>query len=236
MTKITNGFLLVCLLACGTAFAQKEPADKRPPKEATKAREKEPEKPSLPKNENRVIERRGAVMAVARPRAISFTLLQMTADEIFKARPQLKEDTLNADAETIEEAVPAIDAEFRKRGFTLEDTQDAVISGWKVLRLRVLDFVQPLTQELFVKTVSGLAKLVIRTKPAGARIWIDGEPVKDKYGRDMLTEACRWPSSGLHRIRLVLDDKHTIVDEHFNIEEGIPSVIFERTLEPIKKP
>jgi hypothetical protein len=232
MWKQLTGVFLISLIAGGNAMAQKERGERLPPRELEKVHDKA-EKPSVRKDDEYRYPAE-KVMAARKPAPVTLAPLPMAADEIQRERPEITSETLTADQNVIEEVTRDIEAEFRRRNFTPDDTQAAIISGWILLRTKVLDFVQPLTPQLVVKTVTGLGRLVIKTTPTGARIWIDGQPLKDRYDRDILTEACRWPSSGVHRIKLVLDDQHTVIDEELKIEEG-QGLTFERILGP-KKP
>jgi hypothetical protein len=164
---------------------------------------------------------------------ISFASLNEAADEIFRARPEITDDTLTNDAEVIEASLAEIQKVFSKRGFSPAEVQQAALSGWKFLRIKKLAMNAALSATEFVHCVNGLARLIVTTTPEGASVWLDYEQATDKYGRPEKTELCKWPSSGTHHIKLVLPGYEPVEEDLVvNNEDDIN---FDRKLKPIEK-
>jgi hypothetical protein len=153
------------------------------------------------------------------------SLMEMSAEEIKEARPEISDDTLDDDMDVIVYALPDITRAFNGRGQSDRAARDFTLAGWRQLRVERLGTTERLSRQLLVRYVVGLGTLVIRSTPAGAAIELDGK----KAG---LTEVVMYPSSGTYRIRLSMDGYES-VEEACSVSEG-QMTEFNRKLKPLK--
>lgn len=149
-----------------------------------------------------------------------------SAYEIKAMRPEVSDRTLYYDMSAVMDARPVVRDVFRKRGFLWREADDALMYGWEQLRITRLKPTETLSPEVLVRYVSGYGKVIIRTKPAGATVIIDGKTLPDK------TEAVSWSSDGRHPIKLRMEGYESVEDT-CAAEEG-KTTFFERTLKPVK--
>ena len=153
--------------------------------------------------------------------------LEESAEEIKAALPQITDDILFQDSEVVRESLPTIQSIYSRRGFSNADANSAALYGWRQLRTTQLEPTAALSSEVLINHVSGFGKLIIRSKPIGAIVVLDGHKLPEK------TEAVAWPSAGTSRIKLTMNG-YQPVEETCAIEEGKPT-LFQRNLKPLKR-
>lgn len=149
------------------------------------------------------------------------------AEEIQNMRPEITDDMLAQDTEAVQYSLLHIRQLYSRRKFSNSEADSATIYGWKQLRLKVLEPTAPLSTETLVNYVSGFGKLIVKSRPGGAVVELDGNKLSDK------TEAVAWPSAGTYRIKLSIDGYEPIEDT-CAVVEGKPT-LFERTLKRLKR-
>jgi hypothetical protein len=155
------------------------------------------------------------------------TMLEQTAEEIEEARPEVGDEILLSDEGTVQRSTPSVRRIFSKRGYSEAQTNEAILYGWKELRVNQMSPEVELSSKQLVDFVSGLGMLTIKSDPPGATIEIDGKRHPHKTGCNA------WPSAGIHRIRLSLPGYETVEDT-FTVEEETPAT-FEKTLKAVGK-
>ena len=222
--------ILLVLTICGTVKSQER--DKPPPTpkaELGGERNREPRDSSHHEatKDSSVAPSGRVIGGLASTTAMATPVLSPTAAEIKKDRDEISTTMLVMDEGVVRSSLPDIEKAFSRRGLTEDDAKRASNYGWWELRAFKLSPDELLTPTVFVQYVTGLGMLVIRSNPAGARIEIDGT------AQPRRTEYIAWPSTGEHRVKLVLDGYVTI-DETCTITEE-EATSFERVLTPIKK-
>jgi len=153
--------------------------------------------------------------------------LERSAEQITDARPDVNNKTLVNDAEAVEASWPAVLFTLKQRGFTNSEAEQAILEGWRRLRIKELDASVVLSPKRLIDYVLGFVKLTIVSTPTGASVEIDGELEQDK------TENVSFASPGVYRIRLTLEGYESIEDT-CTVKEGQP-ITFTRTLKKIEK-
>lgn len=100
-----------------------------------------------------------------------------TSLEIKKERPEIPSKVLVLDAELIDQAIPAVQTEFRKAGFNDDDVVEASLVAWKEVRLNSpLQPTKLMDRESFVEFVTtSVGKVVFKSNPDQARITVGTE-------------------------------------------------------------
>jgi hypothetical protein len=122
-------------------------------------------------------------------------LLEKTAAEIKLKNRMIDAALLASDQSAIAASFPAIQENFRVKGFSGYDVNEAIAAGWKDFRAAP-GALTPLRGEVFKARVTSFGKLRIESKPGEASIFIDADPQAEK------TDTSKWLAPGTYRIRL----------------------------------
>ena len=90
-------------------------------------------------------------------------MIEQSVEEIEEACPDVSQETLLNDAETVQASLWCKDIFFfLLRGFSSREAEQATICGWKQLRISRLDPTAALSSKELIGYVSGFSKLVIK--------------------------------------------------------------------------
>lgn len=217
-------FFLFATPLTGNAYGLAAPATKTPPGEQPPSQTGTPDLKPQPKP--RPVRRRVPRSRARRAMYVP-TPQELVEQEIRDMRPDVTDDILAQDAEAVRASRFSVRHIYLQRGFSYSEADSALLRGWTQLRGKVLEPTAALSSEALVNYVSGFGKLIIKSKPGGAVVELDGNQLSDK------TEAVAWPSAGTYRIKLSMDG-YEPVEDTCAVVEGQPT-LFERTLKPVKR-
>ena len=144
-------------------------------------------------------------------------VLDMTAREIQFKNQLVDSFVLNKDRAVIREAYPAIQADFKLKGFTEADTSAAVSSGWKKLRIDARS-ATPFSKAAFQTFITKLGKVRIESTPPGATIEINDDP------QDERTDTAKWLAPGTYLFTLAKEGFLPKQERHKVVEGGNPPI------------
>jgi hypothetical protein len=144
-------------------------------------------------------------------------VLDMTAREIQFKNQFVDSFTLDRDRAVIREVYPAIQADFKMKGFTEADASAAVSFGWKKLRIGAQS-AMPFSKAAFQALVTKLGKVRIESTPPGATIEIDD------IRQDETTDTAKWLAPGSYLFTLIKEGFLPREERHKVIEGENPPI------------
>jgi len=139
-------------------------------------------------------------------------VLDKAAMEIRLKNQKVDAALLARDQAVIKVSFPAIQANFKGKGFNEADVNAAVVTGWKDLRAGPGALTR-FNDQTFKVMVTKLGKVRIESKPREANIDIDG------IRQDEKTDTAKWLALGTYLILLTKDD-YFPEEERRNVIEG----------------